>query len=150
MRKFTHIILLLLLATAVLSCSVGLSFEMDMNPPENHGNPFSLTVSGTASDVSTSLPLEEIKITLHAAEPVSENDEYIYKTSAYTNNKGKFSIKMDGFTHPTSFYITAEDPNGIYDSAKHEIPLVSWDSNYNMSDNVFFINGCDFFLKKSE
>ncbi len=137
----TSIFTLLLFATAVLSCSVK---DFDKIP----GEELSITVTGTASDIDTGLPVEEIKITLHSSEDVVENDKVISEKSVYTDNDGKFTIMMSGFSEPSSFTITAEDSNGIYESDIHEIPLVTWESEYNVSGGMFFVNGCDFYLKK--
>ncbi len=129
--------LLLLCATAALSCSAGLEFDMSDAKIER-----SITVIGTASDIDTKKPIEEIKVTLHPAHSDIESK------SSYTDNQGKFTITIDGFTKPTSFTISAEDPKGIYESSTHEISLVTWDLNYSSPDGNFFVNEEHFYLKK--
>ncbi len=141
MRKYIiHILMLLLSATAVLSCDVGMNHDMNMN-----GGAHTITVIGTASDIDTGKAIEEIKITLNA----SEEGNNPANKSAYTDNQGKYTISMSGFTKPAKFTITAEDPKGIYGSSTHEISLVKWDFTYSSEDGNFFVNGEDFYLKKA-
>ncbi len=140
-----NIFMLLLSATAVLSCSVGIMNEPAMNPGAMEQY---ITVTGSASDIETGSPIEEIKITLHASENFADGQSFLTYKSSYTDNNGKFSINMGPFTSATSFTLSAEDPNGIYERATHDIPLVTWDFDYNISEGTFFVNGCDFHLKK--
>lgn len=111
---------------------------------------YSLIISGSASDIESSLPIEEIKITLTATEISEKGKATEIEKTSYTGSDGLFTLKAEGFTNPVSIILTAEDPNGKYDAATHEIPLISWDSSYNMSGNSFYINDCDFHLKRSE
>lgn len=115
-------------------------------------NPFdySLLISGSVSDMDTSLPIEEIKITLSATEKTADGKTNSHEKSAYTDNEGVFTMKISGFNGHVTAVLTAEDPNGKYKSATHEIPLITWDSSYNMSGNDFFINDCSFYLEKKQ
>lgn len=143
-----HILILLLSSTAVLSCSA------DYMPAEDvfmqDGKTFTLVISGSASDHGTSIPIEEIRISLKATETLGKGKTKIHEKSAYTDNKGMFSIKAEGFGNPISITLTADDPNEIYMSATYEIPMVSWDSQYNMTGNTFYINDCSFHLEKDK
>ncbi len=140
-----NIFMLLLSATAVLSCSVGMLNEPEMNPGPMEQY---ITVTGSASDIETGEPIEEVKITLHAAEKFTDDSSFLTYKTTYTDNSGNFSINMGPFMSAASFTISAEDPNGVYENATHEIPLVTWDFDYNISEGTFFVNGCDFHLKK--
>ncbi len=137
--------MLLLFATAVLSCSVIMNDAMAPGTDE-----LSVTVTGTASDIVSGVPIEEIKIILHCSDEVVEKDEPIIEKSAYTDDSGKYSIRMSGFSKPVSFLVIAEDPNGVYEPSVLEIPLVDWDSDYSVENGTFFVNGCDFHLKKAD
>jgi len=111
-------------------------------------NDYNLLISGSASDKETSIPIEEIKITLTATEKTPDGRTTHHEKSAYTDNDGVFTLKINGFKGHVTAVLTADDPNGKYKSATHEIPLITWDSSYNMSGNDFFINDCSFYLEK--
>ncbi len=143
-KHILKIFILLLSATAVLSCSAG---PMDMN--DISGKERSITITGTASDIDTGRPIQDIRLTMYALEN-DEDDNKFSTENTSTDNSGKFIIKMTGFKNPTSFMIRAEDPNGIYETGTHEIPLVKWSSSYNVSHGTFYVNGCDFHLKRAE
>lgn len=143
-----HILILLLASTAVLSCSPGMVEEIEELKGQTNSNEYNLLISGSASDMDTSLPIEEIKITLTATEKTADGRTTSHEKSAYTDNEGVFTLKINGFKGHVTAVLTAEDPNGNYKSATHEIPLITWDSSYNMSGNDFFINDCSFYLEK--
>ncbi len=147
MRDIIHTFMLLLFATAVLSCDAGILKEASTTPTEDG---YSITVTGTASDIESKLPIEEIRITLKAMEQAADGKTRESEMSAYTDNSGKFAIVMSGFRSPTSFTIYAEDPQNIYQKATHEIPLVTWGYDYSYSGGTFFVNGCDFHLKRAK
>ena len=142
-----NILILLLSATAVLSCSEDLTEDL-YNPSYKEG--YAVVISGTASDMDTSLPIEEIRITLKATEELGNDRMKSYEKSSYTDNNGVFTMEVEGFTNPISVKLTAEDPNGIYQSATHEIPMISWESSYNMEGNRFYVNECSFYLEKKK
>ncbi len=129
--------MLLLAMTAALSCN------KDIIPEE-----CAITVTGTASDLITNQPIEEIKLTMYALE--NGNYEKISIQTTYTDDDGKFTLEMSGFKNPTSFTIKAEDPDGEYEISTHEIPLVTWSSSYNISQGTFYVNECDFYMKKAK
>lgn len=139
--------MLLLPATAALSCSDSLT--EDLLPPSDQVR-YEVVISGTASDMDTSLPIEEIRITLNATEKLGNGKKKSYEKSSYTDNNGVFTMEVEGFTNPISVKLTAEDPNGIYQSATHEIPMISWESSYNMAGNRFYVNECSFYLEKKK
>jgi hypothetical protein len=121
---------------------------MDAEAPMDENAPLVLSVSGTASDISTGQPLEEIKITIHAYEKLDGSVANTVSKTTYTDNKGRFTISADGFTNQTTCLVTAEDPDGIYEGANQEIKI-SW-SQTSMLDNVFFVNDCDFYLERKK
>ncbi len=152
MKNIINTLMLLLFATAVLSCSVNMAYDRDPAPelPESDYAGFQIMVTGTVADRDSSpaTPLEEIRITLKATENSNDGQPKVSTKTAYTDNKGKFTINMSGFLNPTAFTVTAEDMKGIYETGTHNIPLVTWENNYNMYGATFFVNGCDFHLKK--
>lgn len=148
----TNIMIVLLASTALLSCSAGYEhMEDDDFPPysSNAGAEKSLVINGTVLSLHDVLPLEGIKITLHASEISDDDDATEFdKIIEYTDNRGIFTIKASGYKTPISCIITAEDPNGIYLSGKHEIPNIQWDNSYNMQGGTWYVNDCDFHLEK--
>ncbi len=134
--------ILLFISTAVSSCDAGLK---DSHSEDSCGIEHAITVTGTASDKETGLPVAQIRIIIQASENGMDADNKPRETT-YTNLDGQFSITMSGFRNPTAFKITAEDPNGIYDSATHEIPLITWNYDYSTSGGTFYLNKCDFHL----
>ncbi len=146
MKKFLfNIFILLFSATAVLSCTVAM--DMSMREEEMADMVLSITVTGTTSDVDTNKPIKGIRLTMYALETGNYESLFTSET-VYTDDSGKFVIKMSGFRNPASFTIKAEDPAGTYEASKHEIPLVTWDSSYSFSHGTFYVNGCDFHMKK--
>ncbi len=143
------IFILLLSATAVLSCSA--AFENEIAPPDSNydGTGFSLTASGTVSDIDDNKPLGNIKVTIVASEKTFPY-ETVTSKNTYTDTEGKYAIRIGVFTEPTSFSITAEDPDRVYylPTSPYAIPRISWDSDYTMENNVFYVNQCNLFLKK--
>ncbi len=142
-RYFINTIMLLLLATAVLSCSPGMAFDM-MEEADSIGRQFPVEISGHVTDIDTGEALEEIRITVHA----NKDGETFQTKTVYTGNDGKFSIVLQFDSYATTIVAIADDLNGKYAASKHEI-LVSWNEIYSV-EGVFRINGCDFHLKKNE
>ena len=145
MKRFiSNIIILLLASTAVLSCSLNMDIINDMTNADR--DTYMLVVTGTASDLNTGEPIEEIKISLHAAEHGGSGEGTLVSKTTYTDNSGRFSISAEGFKSETTCLITAEDPNGKYNKASQEINI-TW-SNINMVDGTFYVNDCSFYLEK--
>ncbi len=140
-RYLLNILLLLLSATAVLSCSA--SFDMNMNEIGSAGKLFPIEISGQATDIDTGEAIEDIRITVHA----NENGNTFLTKTTYTGNDGKFSLSLSFENYATTFVAIADDLNGIYESGTHEM-LVSWNAVYNIDQGMFIIKGCDFLLKK--
>lgn len=140
-KLILNILILLLASTAVSSCSVE-----GVGSVQSPNDTLTFSISGTASDLLTGAPLEEIKITVHAAEYGSKDHLNLVSKSTYTDNTGRFTISAEGFINTTTCLVTAEDPNGIYADASQEIKI-SW-SAPNMQGNTFFVNDCDFYLEK--
>ncbi len=141
-RVIINIISLLLLTTAVLSCSAGLAFDVD-DPGMAAPKMFPIEITGEVRDIDTGEALEDIRITVHANE---EGETFMTKTT-YTGNDGKFSITLAFDNYATTLVAIADDQKGVYESSIHEM-LVSWNAVYNIDKGVFIIKGCDFMLKK--
>lgn len=145
-RHILNILILLLASTAVLSCSAGILNETDA--PQSQTGSFKLVISGSVSDMESAAPLEDIRIVMRTVEKIDGINLEEQTYTAYSDSKGTFTINMGGFNNPVSVELETNDPKGIYKHAKHEIPLITWDSSYNMSGNTFFINDCNFYLEK--
>ena len=143
LKNVFNIFILLLVTTAVLSCSEGLLSESQPSEEE-----LEIVISGAVSDILTGEPLEDIKICLHAAEfGDNENVNLVSKTS-YTDNSGKYTVSAIGFTYITTCLITAEDPNGKYADSSQEV-MVTWTAP-NMQGNTFYVNDINFYLERNE
>lgn len=137
-------IMLLSITTAALSCSMESPANTDL-PNENF---YTVVVSGTASDKGNGTPLKGIRIRLHAAEIVSGSDGEVRTTTIYTDERGYFTLTADGFTRPISCTITAEDSNGIYGFARHDLNI-SWSgTSFDEYTGYFYVNDCDFYMEK--
>lgn len=143
LKNSLNILILLLASTAVLSCS-----DVDSDRFERPDEELVISISGTASDLSTGEPIEEIKITVHAAEYGDKDNVNLVSKTTYTDNTGRFSISAEGFSYTTTCLVTAEDPNGIYADASQEIKI-SWSAT-SMQGNTFYVNECDFYLEKNQ
>ncbi len=144
-KHIIYILMLLLFSTAVLSCT---AFDAEMSPtdPEGPDMEFALSISGTVSDIENpEIKPEDIRITINAM----QRDVIVYTKTAYTDNKGKFMLSLDGFRKPSSIVATAKDMKGVYKSSTHEM-LISWDAYYNIKNGVFYLNECNFHLEKAE
>lgn len=142
---FVNMIMLLSILVAALSCSIGPDAEP--GPAEYEGT-YTVVVSGTASDKETTLPLEGIKITLHAAEPIIDGQGEVRTTTAYTDNRGRFMLTAEGFTREISCTITSDDLTGRYGYGRQDINI-SWSGpSYDKHTGVFYVNDCDFYLEK--
>lgn len=144
-RHILNILILLLASTAVLSCSAGMVNELESIKGQTG---YKLVISGSVSDMESSEPLEDIRIVMRSVERTDEANPKEFSHTAYTDNKGTFTINIGGFSSPISVVLEAEDPNDMYKPARHEIPLITWDSDYNMDRGTFFINDCNFYLEK--
>lgn len=145
-RHILNILILLLASTAVLSCSAGIVNELEA--VQGQTGSFKLVISGSVSDMESAAPLEDIRIVISSVEKTDGTSPEEHTYTAYSDSKGTFTINMGGFNNPVSVELEANDPKGIYKHAKHEIPLITWDSSYNMSGNTFFVNECNFYLEK--
>ncbi len=141
-KNILYILLLLLSSTAALSCSVNDFIG------ENSGNglQFQLYISGFASDLETGEPLEGMQIEVV---PFQFGNEAYPKKSVFTNKEGRFAVTFEGYKRPTNILATAIDRDSVYVSGSQEI-FISWTESYHIKNGVCYIEGCDFFMKKSE
>ena len=144
-KAIVYILSAVLLTAFTASCSTGLEPVEDL---ANTG--YTIVISGTAADISTTEPLENVKITLHAAEVVESGEGALESKSVYTDNRGRFSLEMGGFIRMISCVVTAEDQSGTYASATQEMKI-SWSGpSFNQETGTFYVNNLDFYLKKGE
>lgn len=146
-RHILNILILLLASTAVLSCS---DLVNEIEDVHVQATSYSLKISGSVSDIESSIPLEDIRISISATEKMVNGKEVETFLTVYTDDKGIFTTSISGFTYPISVILEADDPYGIYMSARHEIPMINWDSHYNMDKGTFYVNDCNFYLEKKK
>lgn len=136
--------MLLSVTIAALSCSTALPHDKTVSDGEG---PYTIVVSGTASDKASGTPLKEIKISLHAAELLAGGEGEIRTTSVYTDSRGYFTLTADKFSRPVSCTITAVDRNGIYGMARQELNI-SWSgTSFDEYTGYFYVNDCDFYME---
>ena len=145
-RHILNILILLLASTAVLSCSAGMVNELE--DIKGQTAEYRLVISGAVSDMESTMPLEDIRIVMTSEEQTEEGKSEKDTFTVYTDNAGLFTINIGGFRYLVSIVLEADDPHGSYRSARHEIPLITWNSNYNMSAGTFYINDCNFYMEK--
>ncbi len=134
--------MLLSVAMAALSCSKGLPYE-----PYDKAS-YTIVVSGTASDKSDGTPLQNIGITLYAAEKAAGKEAVISTTEVRTDNNGSYTLTLGGFSKPISASITASDPTGTYGTSQQEI-RISWNgTSFDEYTGYFYVNDCDFYMEK--
>ena len=133
-------ILTLLLAFTALSCQKAFMAEDNMAADK----PYTLYISGTVSDIDTSLPLEGIRLTFDAhissGNPISELSKTVYSDS-----KGAYQLSIEGLHTPVKYSITAEDPDSRYNSHCGEISVKPEGPSF--IDNSFYINDFNIWLK---
>ena len=141
---FVNMIMLLSVSIAALSCSTGAPYDDTMT--EGDG-PYTIVVSGTASDKSSGTPLKEIRISLHAAEMIIGGEKEVRTTNVYTDINGHFTLTADKFSRPVSCTITASDGNGVYRISRQELNI-SWSgTSFDEYTGYFYVNDCNFYME---
>ena len=136
-----YMVALLSVATAVLSCS------MEMHDGEIPYMERTILVTGSVSDMSGNA-LEDITITLKAYPQDDAAAAPVTSETAYTSNKGTYSIHAKGAQTPLLCIITAEDMGGVYESQTQQV-IVSWKGlAFDEISNRFVVNNCNFQLIK--
>lgn len=131
---------LLSAATAVLSCSAEMNDEILFTER-------TILVTGSVSDISGNA-LEDITITLKAYPQDDASAAPVASETAYTSNKGTYSIRAKGADEPLLCIVTAEDINGIYENQTQQL-LISWKGmSFDEASNMFVVNDCNFQLSK--
>lgn len=142
-KALVYILSAVLLTTFMASCSTGLEPVEDL---ENTG--YTIVVSGTVADITTTEPLENVKITLYAAEVTEYGEGALVNRTVYTDNRGRFELTESGFQQKITCRVTAEDQSGVYESATQEM-VVSWNgTSYNSQTRTSYVNDVNFYLKK--
>lgn len=134
--------MLLSVSMAALSCSKGLPYD------SYDEGPHTLVVSGTASDKEERTPLQNIEITLYAAESLPGGEIEVKTTEGRTDSNGSYTLSLKGFNAPISCTITAGDPDNIYGISQQEL-RISWSgTSFDEITGHFYVNNCDFYLEK--
>lgn len=139
-----NITMLLSVTIAALSCSTEAPFSYDVN---THSS-YTIIISGTASDKSSSTPLEGIRISLYATEKGNDKESGMKTKAVYTDSKGYFALSLGGFSKPAHCTIMANDPEGIYETVQQDINI-SWNgTSFDEQTGCFYVNSCDFYMDK--
>ena len=136
---------LLSVATAVPSCSVGVYDAMpDMEGalPEKM-----ISITGAVCSHDGKL-LEDVAITFKSYIQNDIEAAPINTETVYSNSKGEFSILSEGADVDLFCIVTAEDPNGVYESQTCKI-VVSWEGvSFDRLSNTYVVNDCNFVLNR--
>ena len=140
-----YIAALLSVATAVLSCSVGVYDAM----PDMEGALPEKMISITGAVCSQDgQVLEDIAITFRSYLQNDMDAALITTKTVYSNSKGEFSILAEGADTDLFCNLTAEDPSGLYESQTRKI-LVSWEGvSFDRLSNTYVVNDCNFVLNR--
>lgn len=136
---------LLSVATAVLSCSVGV---FDAMPDMEGALPEKMiSITGAVCSHDGQL-LEDVAITFKSYLQNDMDADPITTETVYSNSKGEFSILAEGADTDLFCILTAEDPSGLYESQTRQI-LVSWEGvSFDRSSNTYVVNDCSFVLDR--
>ena len=141
----TYIAALLSVATAVLSCSVGIYDTMSDMEGELLAKRISITGSVCSRDGQL---LEDVAITFKSYIQNDIEAAPINTETVYSNSKGEFSILSEGADVDLFCIVTAEDPNGVYESQTCKI-VVSWEGvSFDRLSNTYVVNDCNFVLNR--
>ena len=136
---------LLSVATAVLSCSVGVYDTMPDIEGVGEGKRISITGSVYSLD---GMPLEDMSITFKSYLQDDMDSAPMIMETVYSNSKGEFSILTEGADADLFCIVTAEDPDGVYASQTRQI-LVSWEGvSFDRLSNTYVVNDCSFVLNR--
>ena len=141
----TYIAALLSVATAVLSCSVGV---FDAMPDIEGASPEKMiSITGAVCSHDGQL-IEDVAITFKSYLQNDMDAAPITTETVYSNSKGEFSILAEGADTDLFCILTAEDPSGLYESQTRQI-LVSWEGvSFDRLSNRYVVNDCNFALNR--
>lgn len=143
-KNIFNIIMMLLTLSAAFSCD---ALVMDQQTDKLKGDG-KLMISGTVSDSQTASPLEGIRISFSAFEKSAENGLPLMEMNVYTDNHGTYTIEAEGFSEDLTCLVTATDTEGAYKGAVQEVTVTWGGVSFDMSNDTFIVNDCDFKLEK--
>lgn len=148
-RFFKKLLTLTLLAISATSCSLALLSDES----EKLDGDLKIVVTGVASDVVSNTPLTGIKITFSAYKENSISILPLASQTVYTNSDGIYTIQVEGFSEAITCTITAESieqDEVEYEEITSKI-VVTWSGDsFDEETGTFFVNDCNFQLKKKE
>lgn len=146
--KLLKILAVTIFATMSLSCSMALlsDEEAALN------GEFTIAVNGVVSNVVTNAPLEGMKITFEAFDENSLSVMPLITLTDKTDSKGVYTIRAYGFSDSVTCIITAESTNdtGQYETMTNKV-VVTWSGNsFDPENKTFFVNDCNFQMKRAD
>ena len=141
----TYIAALLSVATAVLSCSAG-NYEYYPDPagpkPER-----SILITGSVCDKGGQA-LKNISIAFKSYPQQDADANPISTETVYSSSNGEFSIHAEGADMDLICILTADDPEGIYESQNLQV-FVSWKGvSFEERTQTYIVNDCNFALNR--
>jgi len=127
----------LLSLAAICSCSK----EMIMLDEEGI-----IMITGTVSEADSATPLEGAQVCLEAFYTTRMSDAPGNRQTVYTDSDGTYSIKIGGIRTNINCTITVSHEE--YEDQSTTI-MVNWsETSLDEEKNTFFVNDCNFHLKK--
>ena len=146
-KTFKKILALTLLSATAMSCSLAV-----LSDEEAHlDGDMRLVVNGVVSDVAANTPIKDIKITFSVFAENSLSVLPLVSKTVYTDKNGEYSVEATGFSESITCRMTAEsteEGKQQYEPMENVI-VVTWSGNsFDESNNTFYVNDCNFQMKK--
>jgi hypothetical protein len=147
MMRMLHIAILLLVSTAVLSCSM--EFDSDVMESDSALKGNKILLSGIVADEDGN-PLEGISIQMLEYLANDETYSAISSAASSTDSDGFYTIYADGHTESMQCYVRAEDLEKKYES-QTKMVLITWSGpSFDSESGIFVINDCNFIMQKKQ
>lgn len=138
-------ILMLLALPAAFSCS---AFLMETENA-SIGEDMSLLITGTVSEIGSSVPLEGMKISFKAYPKGRTGETALHELNVYTDNHGSYILESEGYSEEITCHITASDTEQTYSSSVNEVEIAWSGVSFDKEKGRFVVNDCDFKLSRN-
>lgn len=102
-------------------------------------------ITGIISDKDSGKPLKDIKV---GYEAYSLRGKLIDTKTVYSSSDGTYTIENSGYTTVINCILKASDSENIYTEGEIELNVYWEGSPFNVEDETFVVNNCNFYLKK--
>lgn len=102
-------------------------------------------IVGRIMSMHENTPLEHIRVTFSSAGQDRSSD-----IDTYTDKYGMYLIEATHFQKPVTCTISAEDPEGEHLTSAMTLEISLKGPAFDAEQNTFYINDCNFLLKRKE